>query len=155
MVLNLVIWTLACATYLLFAAAVSIHELVTAVVIASLAAVWARLIRGCSRRRFLVIRQMVMPTLRAMAGFFRTTAQTGKLIFKVGVTGGSPGRLHVTDFHFGSRHDPAQRTRRAAAVLLASVAPDRFVVQVDPKKHAVLIHDLIRRDHEPDPRWLE
>lgn len=149
------VWCLTFAAYLLFAGTVSGHELVTAVVLAGLAAAWARFISGCSPLRFAASRQLAMPILRAVVGLFRATARTGKLLLKVAVAGGSPGRLHVTDFHYGRRNDGVQRSRRAVAVLLASLSPDRFVVEVDRTSRVVLIHDLVRRRHEPDPRWLE
>lgn len=151
----LIVWCLTFAAYLLFAGTVSVHELATAVVLAGLAAAWAQFIRGCSPLRFAASRQLAMPIVRAGVALFRATARTGKLLVKVAVAGGSPGRLHVTDFHYGRRNDGAQRSRRAAAVLLASLSPDRFVVEVDRKKRVVLVHNLVRRDHEPDPRWLE
>ncbi|HEX4041177.1 MAG TPA: hypothetical protein VHY10_05705 [Xanthobacteraceae bacterium] len=151
----LAVWCLTFAAYLLFAGTASVDELVTAVVLAGLAAAWAQFIRGCSPRRFAKSRELVAPLWRAIGSLFRATAQTGKLLLKVAAAGGSPGRLHVTNFHYGRRNDPVQRSRRAAAVLLASLAPDRFVVAVDRKSRTVLIHNLIRRDHEPDRRWLE
>jgi hypothetical protein len=155
MVTNLIIWCLTFAAYLLFAGTLSLHELITAVVLASFVAAWVQFIRNCSPQRFVASYALVKPILRATAGLFPATARTGKLLFKVAVTGGSPGRLHVTDFRYGRRNDSMQRLRRAAAVLSASLSPDRFVVEVDRKKDAVLIHNLVRRDHEPDPRWLE
>lgn len=151
----LVTWCLVFAIYLLFAGTVSLHELVTALVLASLGAAWARLIRHCSPRQFSVSREMVPPVLRATGGLVSATAHTGKLLLKIVAAGGSPGRSHITDFHYGRRNDPAQRSRRAAAVLIASMSPDRFVVDVDRKSRTVLIHNLVRRDHEPDPQWLK
>lgn len=151
----LIVWCLTFAAYLVFAGTVSGHELVTAVVLAGLATAWVQFIRGCSPRRFAATRALAMPMLRALGSLFRATARTGKLLLKVAAAGGSPGRVHVTDFHYGRRNDGAQRSRRAAAVLLASLSPDRFVVEIDRKNRAVLIHNLVRRDHEPDSRWLE
>lgn len=54
----------------------------------------------------------------------------------------------------GESRQSVDRARRAVAVLLASCAPDRFVVNVDRRSEKVLIHTLVPSERELDPQWL-
>ncbi len=66
---------------------------------------------------------------------------------------GSDFRL---DRHHLDRETQAQsdRTRRALAVLLASLAPDRFIINVDRQSDTVLLHRIVPSEREIDPLWL-
>lgn len=152
---TILIWCVTFVMYLLFAGTISTNELVTAVILASLATGWAVLIRASSPRRFAYSREFLPPIARACASLLPATARIGALLFRIAAVGGTPGRSHLTDFHYGRRNDPMQRARRAVAVLLASLAPDRFVIDIDRSRRQVFIHNLSRRDHAPDSRWLE
>jgi hypothetical protein len=56
-------------------------------------------------------------------------------------------------FRTGGIDDPAARTRRAIAVLAASLAPDRFVVRAAALEGRVILHD-ISDNSRPDSEWL-
>jgi hypothetical protein len=73
---------------------------------------------------------------------------------KVAALGGSPGRGPELPFLRGAEDDPEDRTRRASAVLIASLAPDNFVVRAPPHKDRVLMHTILSTDATRDPRWL-
>jgi len=151
---NLLIWCIAFAIYLLFAGTISVTELMAAGVLASLAAAWAHAIRQCSRRPFSVASEQIMPVLRAVAGLFPATLRTCATLLKAVAAGGSPGRALRCRFEFGMAEDPRARTRRAVAVLCASLAPDSFVVTADRAKGEVLIHSIDRSGRHRDPGWL-
>jgi hypothetical protein len=150
-----VIWCLAFGAYLLFAGTLSLDELITGAVLATLAAAWARTISACSWQRFAAAREQIMPVVRALGGVFPATLRTFAILLAVVVRGSSPGRAMATRFSFGLAEDPRQRSRRAIAVLCASLAPDRFVVNVERARAEALIHGIEPGGRELDPGWLE
>lgn len=113
------------------------------------------LIRAVAPNRFALRRQFALPVLRALANLVQATWRTGWLLSKVAIAGGAPGRSRRADFQFDDADDPGERSRRALAVLLASLAPDRFVVVVDRARGHALLHDFGPHEREPDPRWLQ
>jgi hypothetical protein len=151
---SLVIWCLIYVIYLAFAGDISVHEGVTGLALATLMTVWAVVIRRSSPDRFAASWEIVRHVLRAIADIPGAAARTGGMLFKTVAAGGSPGRSHRDPFQFGS-DDAAERTRRAVANLCASLAPDRFVVNIKRDDEVALLHYIVRRDHVPDPRWLE
>lgn len=153
--LAIVIWCVAFGTYLLLACTISLSELLTAFAVAVLAVLWAHLIRSNSRRRFSAGREQIVPGLRAFAGLFPATLRTAAILGKVAIRGGSPGCLVRSRFEFGRSENPRQRTRRALAVLCASLAPDRFVVAVERRRSEALIHAIDDSRGETDPEWLQ
>jgi hypothetical protein len=150
----LVTWCLTYGIYLAFAGDVSVDESVTGLLMATLMTVWALLIRRSSPDRFAASWEVVRHVLRAVADVPSAAAQTGLVLLKTVLAGGSPGRAHRDAFRFGGS-DATDRTRRAIAVLCASLAPDRFVADVKRDDEVALLHSIVRRDHVPDPRWLE
>jgi hypothetical protein len=153
MIIGVAIWCLALALYLMFAGALSGDEFGTAIVLASLSALWATLIRRQSRLRFAAPRGLFTHLAQAIAGVPGAVLRTGAVLMRAIKRGGSPGRAHETRFRYGSS-GAKERARRAAAVFCASLAPDRFVVNVLRDHDAVLLHDLGARRGEPDDRWL-
>ena len=147
------VWCLAFATYLLFAGDVRVDELIAAFVLASLATVWAAVVRRCSRLRFAPSAEAFSHLLRALARLPAAAARTGRALPKVAVLRSSK-RAQECRFRYG-RTGARDRTRRALAVICASLAPDRFVVDVEPDAQTALLHDILRRSRVPDPRWLE
>jgi hypothetical protein len=151
---SLVIWCIAYGTYLAFAGNISISECITGLAVAGLMTVWATVIRRSSPDRFEASWQLVRHVLRAIAAVPPAAVRTGLAFFRNVVAGASPGRAHRDPFRFGG-DNAIDRSRRAIAVLCASLAPDRFVVSVRRDDEVALTHYVVRRDHDPDPRWLE
>jgi hypothetical protein len=151
---NVVIWCFAFGIYLLLAGTISANELITAGVLASLATAWAYLIRQSGCLQFTADREQILPVLGAVAGLLPATVRTGARLLSVSWRGGSPGRSERWRFHFGSADDPRARTRRALAVFCASLAPNRFVVHVDPTRNEALMHGIDGAPSERDTAWL-
>ncbi len=141
------------AAYLLFAGTVSANEFVVAVVLASLAAVWAHLIRGLAPRQFAITAELLVHTLRGAADLVVGTCRAVPPVLLAATSDGSIGGFHLSPFQYGRPYDPVDAARRAGAVLIASLAPDRFVVEVGTGR--VLLHQFTRGDDGRDPRWLQ
>ena len=153
--ISIVIWCLAFGSYLLFAGTISMSELLTGVVVAIAAAVWASLIRASSRLHFEARPQQIPPAIRALAALLPATMRTAAVLGKVAAHGGSPSRSMRSRFRPGESEDRRERSRRAIAVLGASLAPNRFVVNAERGRGEALLHSIDRSDDEPDPEWLQ
>lgn len=149
-----IVWCFAFAGYLLFAGTMSSHELATSAVLAAGAVAWAFTILRCSPRRYAMTVAHAIAWLKAIGGVFPALARTLMVLVKTAAIGGSPGRAPELPFLRGADDDPEDRARRAAAVLIASLAPDNFVVRVPLHKDRVLMHTIVRADAARDPRWL-
>lgn len=150
------IWCAACGGYLLFAGqAKSLHELVTAAVLASAAWYWTFTIRRCGHRHFAMSLAHVQEWAKAAVALGPALAKTFPVFVKTAWCGGSPGRLLEIRFQRGPEDDASDSARRASAVLIASLGPDNFVVRAAPEKNAVLMHAiLLPANTSRDPRWL-
>lgn len=111
------VWCLGLGSYLLFVGTLSVSELLTGFVVATLAAPWADVIHATSLLHFSPAREQIAPVLRALAALFPATMRTGAVLGKVAICGGSPGRSIRNRFQFGVGEDPGQRTRRALVAL--------------------------------------
>lgn len=151
---TIVLWAAAFAVYLLFAGTVSLHELVTACVMASLASLWGYALREVSGERFAASLGQIPPMLRTLAGLPVATGRTGAILIAAAATGSIIGRAVRTRIEPGPRYDPAGRSRRALAVLAASLAPPRFVVAFERGRAEAILHAIERVDAPPDPKWL-
>jgi hypothetical protein len=152
---TIVIWCVAFGSYLIFAGTISFNEVSTGAVVAALAAAWAYLISDRSRQRFGARREQVAPALRAVAGLGPATLHTAAILTRAGLHGGSPGRALRSPLRFGLEDDPGARSRRALAVLCASLAPDCFVVHLDHRRSEAVMHAIDRAERESDPEWLQ
>jgi multisubunit Na+/H+ antiporter MnhE subunit len=148
------IWLLAFAVYLLFAGTVSFNELVTGLLLAGAASLWAYVIRRVSSVRFAASRDGARHFLRALTTIPLALARTAFVFAKVIAKRGEPGRSHANPFVQGAA-SAGERTRRAAAVLCASLTPDRFVVAIHREHDAAFVHDIVGHDRELDHRWLQ
>lgn len=155
MIVITVIWCLAFSIYLVFAGTVSLNEMATAVVLASLVAAWAGVIRHTSLQVFAFRRDAVAVMLRALGDVIPATLRTLRQLLAAARNGESPAQAYVTQFRFGAKEEPRERMRRAVAVLAASLTPDRFVVRVEKNRNEVLIHRIGRSRREADPQWLQ
>jgi hypothetical protein len=152
---TIVIWCVAFGSYLLFAGTISFNEVITGALAATLAAAWAYLVSSCSRRRFGAHLEQIAPGFRAAASLGPATLRTSAVLARVAVRGGSPGRAARNALRFGVCDDPAARSRRALAVLGASLAPDRFVIHLDHRRSEAIMHAIDRAERESDPEWLQ
>jgi hypothetical protein len=148
------VWGSAFAGYLLFEGTLSMHELVTAAALAGGAVAWAFTILHCSPRRFAMSFAHATPWFKAIAGVPSAVWRALLVFIRVAALGGSPGRSPELPFLRGAGDDPEERARRASAVLIASLAPDNFVIRTPPHKDRVLMHTILKGDDARDPRWL-
>jgi hypothetical protein len=147
-------WLGLLALYLLLAGETGIHEVATGIVVASVMTAWAGRIRAEAKRHFRFSRAHLAPWGRALAGLGPATLRTGAALARAILGGTHPGRAHRRPFRRGPEDEPAERARRAGAVLLASLAPDSFVLRADPGRDEVLLHALGEAPPPADPRWL-
>jgi hypothetical protein len=142
MVSFLVAWALAAGVYLLFAGQAGPVELAAA----AAAGLVATLLRGALRRHAevgLTVRWRAWPALaRALAGLPVASARAAAALVR-GVGIGRGGRIAAQAFDTGRQNDDAEVGRRAVAILLASLAPDSFVVRVDEEAHRLRTHALV------------
>lgn len=148
------VWCSASALYLLFAGTVSAHESAVAILLGALATPWAWLIRHRARRNFEAFQAHAGPWLHTLRGLNSATLRTAGVLSRVALAGGSPGRTTRATFLRDREDAPRARSRRASAVLLASMAPDRFVLRERPGRDTVLMHELVAGEALPDPQWL-
>lgn len=148
------VWCLAFATYLLFAGRVSLDEVLTAGVVSCLATSWTFLVRRTSQLRFAFTVGAVSHLLRALSRLPSGAARAGGVLIKIAGQGGSPGRPEERRFRYGGT-GAVHRTRRALVVLGASLAPDRFVVEIVHARDIALLHDVLRGSRVLDEWWLE
>jgi hypothetical protein len=150
---TILIWCALLGLYLLFAGEVSRNELACALVLASAGTAWVHLVRAGAPRRFAVVRA-IAPVGKALARLPVATFFSGGALLDAARRGASAGRARRCRFVHGADDDPQERTRRALAVLSASLAPDRFVVTLARGDEA-LLHDLGAGAALPDERWLQ
>lgn len=147
-------WLGTLALYLLLAGEAGIHEVATGIVMAGLATAWAWRIHNHAKRQFRFSRAHLAPWGRALAGLGPATLRTGAVLARAILLGTRPGHAHRRPFRRGPEDEPAERARRAGALLLASLAPDSFVLRADPGRDEALIHALGETPPPTDPRWL-
>lgn len=150
----LICWCVAFPAYLLTAGGASVHELATGGVFAAGAALFADLLARASSINFDLPDGSLRRSLTAIASLPRASARTGGALWRVAVTGRSWTGSPAIPFQFGARDDPPERTRRAVALLLASLTPDRFVVRMEPEPGGTFLHTIVPAHHAPDLRWL-
>jgi hypothetical protein len=148
----LICWCIAFPAYLLTAGQLSAHELVTGAVLATGAALFADLLATTSPLRFNLPGGSLRPMLMALAGLPRASARTAVAHWHVAVAGRSSANTAAAAFDHGARDDPSERMRRAVALLLASLSPDRFVIRMEAD--GTFLHNIAPADHAADPRWL-
>lgn len=148
------VWCLSYAAYMLFAGTETADEFITAGVLASFAALWAFLIRRVSRRRFSLTWIGLQQVARSIGHLPVAVVRTAGVLTSAIVRGTSPGRFYEVQFR-ASQGGAAESTRRALAVLCASLAPDSFVVDAEPERNVASIHRIVPGHHSPDQRWLQ
>jgi hypothetical protein len=148
------IWFGLFALYLGLAGQAGLHEALTGAIVAGLMTAWAGRVRGHAARRYAFPAGTLRQGGRALAGLLPATVRTGRVLLRAAVSGAQPGHALRRAFAHGPETDPGERGRRACAVLLALLTPDRFVLRADPGRDEALVHALGRPGPAPDPRWL-
>ncbi len=148
-------WIAACGGYLLFVGVVnSRHELITAAVLATGAAVWAWAIRQRGHRSFALSSAHATEWTKAVASLGPAIARTFPIFVAGALLGRAPARALEVSFRRGAEGGASDAARRASAVLIASLGPDNFVVRAPPGKDCVLMHAILPQNASRDPRWL-
>jgi multisubunit Na+/H+ antiporter MnhE subunit len=152
-VTTLLVAALSMALYLVFAGTVGTSELIAAVLIGILATLWASLLQRHSERRFRYSTELNILLPRMVRLVIQGTYRTTIALLKSALAGTSPGKALRVDFDPGPRDSATDRTRRALAILAASVAPDSFIVRLDRGREA-LVHSITDTDSKRDRRLL-
>jgi hypothetical protein len=147
-------WATGFAPYLLAAGQASVHEAVTGAFVAVGATVFTCLLSGMSARRFCWSVSAFRPAVAALANLPKGTGRTAVALWRAVTTDGTQARSPAVPFDYGPENGEKARTRRALAVLLATLAPDRFVVTLASGKGQALLHAIVPLDHPVDRRWL-
>jgi multisubunit Na+/H+ antiporter MnhE subunit len=145
-------WSLLMALWLMLVDNAKLAELVTGAVAAGLAAAAAELAEKGTR-----------PALRVRPGFLRyawrpllrlpidTVLLAAELVLRL--RGRRPrGRLRAASFR--RRRGAEAAGRRVLAESLGSLAPNRYVIGIDPEREQVLVHELGPSDEPLDPLEL-
>jgi len=148
------IWLGGFALYLTLAGHMGSHEIWTGAAVASLTTLWTWRLHARVPRHFMISRAHLAPWLRGLARLLPATLRTGTALLRAVGPTRHPGHAHRWIFQQGHEDDPVARGRRASAVMLASLAPDNFVLRTDPGNGEVLIHALGEAVPQPDPQWL-
>jgi hypothetical protein len=134
---------------------VSVSEVATGIVLALLATLWMVAARRTSSRRFGVSRAHVRVWARAIGSVPGATLRTGAALVAAIVR---PDRARPSaptrPFRHGATEDPAERGRRATALLAASLAPASYVVRADGGRDEVLFHAIGSAPPPADREWL-
>ncbi len=146
-------WPAAFGSYLVFAGTISGSEIATGIVVAALTTLWAALIRLDSEVQFAFRGDALMRMLKELLRVPIAAIRVGARLLAA-IAGRPPGRPVLQQFRYGAEDDPMERSRRAAAVLGASVAPDKFVLRIDKGRDVVLLHEIGESARTLDLWWL-
>jgi hypothetical protein len=140
-----VIWALLAAFYLLLAGHATPAEAVAAGLTAAAAAILAWCIRRSARRHY----QLLPLPLRVVARTSTAVVKdTGRVAFAL--LHGPGGRAIVQEFEPGGR-DQRSAGRRALVTLTGSLAPNSFVLELEPRR--IRMHRLSPKPPQGDRAW--
>lgn len=126
-------------------------ELVAAAVCATLAATTAEVVRYVSGMRFLIPLRLV-PSLASALGMVVVDfgIVMGVLFRSLARREIHRGRFVARDYA-GGGEDPRSFGKRAWTTLVACYSPNAYVIDIDPERDVVLLHDLVvfRKSEEP------
>ena len=140
------VFTISFGSYLLLAGDLTWTEVAAGTAVAGTVAGFTTVSRQCQARPLFV----PLPPARVLAGTLasmaKDTARVGIALVGVSIHGGLGGALSWQAFHPGGK-SPRDAGRRALVTLLASLAPNSFVVDLRPSAlpdadHALLMHTL-------------
>ena len=147
-------WCGAWLLYLLLAGQLSSSELLTGAVVVALVATWSAALRSASQCRFRFSRTELACWVRACLELPAASLRVGYALLQALVHGDLRSRARQQPSQYGAINDPVERSRRASAVLAASLTPPRFVVLLPEDEAHVLLHELATPARELDPKWL-
>jgi multisubunit Na+/H+ antiporter MnhE subunit len=127
-------WALLAAFYLLLAGQVSPAEAGAAVLAAAAAAALARSIRRGARRQLQLLHVPLRVLGRAAWALVRDTGRVAIVLLA------RPGGRAITEEFDAGGQDPRSAGRRALVTLTGSLAPNSFVLALEPRR--ILMHCL-------------
>jgi multisubunit Na+/H+ antiporter MnhE subunit len=146
-------WVVLMALWMALVDSAKLAELITGAVGAALAATAAAV-----AERETVTRPRLRPALlreawRPLARVPIETLLVGRaLLARVRSRGRRKGRLRAV--HFRDRGGRDAAGRHVLAESLGSLAPNRYVIGIDPEGEYMLVHELVRTDEPLDPMEL-
>lgn len=138
---------------LLLLGGVETEQLVASAAFAVTAMLVSMMIRRIAERPIRFSPNHFAPWLRTLARMPWDTVKVGGVLMKAAVIGGSPGNARRSAFRSGTRDDPAERGRRATALLAGSLTPEAIIVNAAPRDDAAWVH-VMSGDGPSNPEWL-
>jgi len=128
---------------------VAADELLAGAGAAAIGAFLAELAGHQAQARIRMRAEWVVPALRLPAALIRETFIVFGAVIKCILRGEQPpSGFSEIPVRYGAE-TPADRTRRSLRVGGSSVAPNRFVLGIDPERDVMVIHQLVIKDEEP------
>jgi hypothetical protein len=146
-------WLIFAALYLLLAGQISATEIEAGGPLTILIVTFMLLQRRIARQRMsvpMVLKAYIRPIATLLPDAFRV----GKVILSslVRRPGAKAGHLLHQPFNPGDR-SPPEAGRRAVVELGASLAPNAFVVRLNPEDNTLLLHCLHPKSENRDRTW--
>lgn len=143
-------WIVLAGLYLACVGSLSTHEAVAAVLCGGLGALWTRLLLRRGEAALSVRGPALRPLAGALARLPLRTGRVGPRLVRAALRGGVSGESRparggeAPGCPFGD--GPEASGARAISVLATSLAPDAYVLRLEPGRARVLIHAIL-----PDP----
>lgn len=144
-------WAGLAALYLALVGQLARAEVVAAFLVAAAGAMLSLLLKNAGKRRFALGAPWLLLLRRVAAALLGDVSRIAVALAR-SILVGTRGAVATQPFstHRGSE---AEAGRQALVVLLASVAPNGFVVDVVEKQRVLSVHRLSRVPPNPDPEW--
>jgi hypothetical protein len=139
------IWALLAAFYLLLAGHATPAEAAAADLTAATAAILAWGIRRGARRHYQLLPLPIRVVARTSAALLKDTGRVAPVLLR-----GPGGRAIVQEFEAGGR-DQRSAGRRALVTLTGSLAPNSFVLELEPRR--IRMHRLSPEPAQGDRTW--
>lgn len=145
-------WGLAMSLWLLIDFSIALPELLVGAGVAAMTAVLAELAGYQTRTRLRMRIEWVVPALRLPQQVARDTLIVFAALWRqlVHGTAAPSGYRELPMTHGGD--DPESVTRRVLAIGGKSVAPNAFVLGIDPDRDVMVIHQLVVNEGRATPR---
>jgi multisubunit Na+/H+ antiporter MnhE subunit len=136
-------WILLAATYLLLVDTVTLPELITGAVVATVAAIGSELVRRERRVHTRIplrgLARAWKPVARAPSDLVLVLVSIARQVFEPKA---ARGRIRAMPFRHGG-DAPDAAGRRALAESLGSFAPNTIVIGVDDERNVIVVHQLV------------
>jgi multisubunit Na+/H+ antiporter MnhE subunit len=137
----LLTWALLFGVWMLLVDNDSLPELLTGVGASALAAIGSELVRA---QRIAEVRIRPRWLARAWRPFARIPLDVGILMWALLRPRRTRGQFRALRFRVAG-DDPESTSRRAFAEVFGSLAPNTYVIGVDPRRRVLIVHQLVRR----------